>query len=175
MTRELLNRSGTIELPKGHMLLSEGETCKHIYHIERGQLRTFYDKNGKEININFSFEGHYVTNLKSFLYAAPSAYYIQTAEPTILRKIAKGELTSMYQRSEEAETFSRQLLQRLLIREEEHSTLFKIYTASERYEYVARHYPKLLQRVSLSQLSSYLGISRETISRIRKNAFRYEI
>lgn len=171
--RDLVQGTQVEDLPKGHMLLKEGEICKSIYFIERGQLRTFYNKNGKDINTNFSFENHLVTNLKSFLNATPSAYFIQAAEPTAVRRIAKDELSSLYDQSEEIEAFGCLLLQRLLIRQEEHSNLFKIYNPSERYHYVVKYYPMLLQRVSLSQLSSYLGISRETISRIRKNSFAF--
>lgn len=171
--RELWKYSPVEELPKGFTLLKEGEICKYIYFIEQGQLRTFFNKNGKEININFSFENHFVTNLKSFFYAEPSIYYIQTGEPTFLRKVSKEQLLSLYHESAKIEAFSRHLMQRQLIRQEEHTNLFKIYTPSERYHYVAKHHPILLQRVSLSQLSSYLGISRETISRIRKNNFTW--
>ncbi|SDF57689.1 cyclic nucleotide-binding domain-containing protein [Chitinophaga filiformis] len=53
-------------------------------------------------------------------------------------------------------------------RQEEFSTLFKLYSASDRLEYIEQHHPHILQRVSLTQLSSFLGVARETLSRIRK-------
>jgi hypothetical protein len=55
----------------------------------------------------------------------------------------------------------------MLLASEAHSDLFKIYTPTERYRYIEKNNPKLLQRISLSQMASYLGIARETLSRIR--------
>jgi CRP-like cAMP-binding protein len=156
------------ELSKGQILLKEGQICRNIYFIESGQLRTYHVKNGKEINLNFSFENNFVTNLKSFLSVLPSEYFIKASEPTLVWKFNKEQLLLLYRQSCELETFGRRLLERLLIKQVDHSNLFKLYTPSERYHYVAKYYPNLLQRVSLSQLASYLGISRETISRIRK-------
>lgn len=170
---ELLKRSEAEEIPKGSYLVKEGQACKYIFYIEQGQLRTLYHKNGKDININFSFENDFVTDLKSFIYNIPSMYYIMASESAVIRRFTKDQLLSLHHQSREIEAFSRHLLQKLLITQEEHSNLFKIYTPSERYHYVAKYYPKLLQRVSLSQLSSYLGISRETISRIRRNTYTF--
>lgn len=156
------------ELYKGQVLLREGQVCRNIYFIESGQLRTFFVKDGKEININFSFEDSFITNLKSFLTGEPSWFYIQASETTVAWKLNKEQLLSLYRQSCEIESFVRKLLEKMLVKQEDHSNLFKIYNSAERYEYVAKYYPQLLQRVSLSQLASYLGISRETISRIRK-------
>ena len=155
-------------LPKGKILVREGEICRHIYFIEQGHLRTFYTKNGKDINVNFTFEKQFAANLKSFLYTLPSEYYIRAGETTVVRCIDREQLQAVLLDAGEQGSLSHHLM-RLLIRQEEHANIFKIYTPSERYHYVATNYPKLLQRVSLSQLSSYLGISRETISRIRRN------
>ena len=158
-------------LHKGKTLLKEGQVCRNIYFIEHGQLRTFYNKNGREINVNFSFENNFTTNLKSFLTATPSDYYIKANEPTTVWIFNKDHLEYLYGKSCEIESFGRKLLEKLLIKNVEHGNLFKIYTPAERYHYIEKYYPELLQRVSLSQLSSYLGISRETISRIRRSTF----
>jgi len=159
-----------IKFPKGKILLAEGKICKQVYFIHSGHLRAYYIRNGKELNVNFFFEGEYVTNLKSYYNGMPSEYNISASEPTIVRVYEKEEICNWAKRFPNAESQTRRLFQQLLIRQEEHSNLFKIYTPSERYHYIAKYYPSILQRVPLSQISSYLGISRETISRIRRNA-----
>jgi CRP-like cAMP-binding protein len=164
----LRDNSQVQELSKGEFLLKEGQVCRNIYFIEKGQLRTYHIKNGREININFSFENNFVTNLKSFLSHDPSWCYIKANEVTVVWKFNHEQLLSLYRQSCEIESFGRKLLERLLIKQEEHSNLFKLYNPSERYHYMAKYHPRLLQRVSLTQLASYLGISRETVSRIRK-------
>lgn len=173
-SRELLFETVHVEkLYRGQTLLKEGQICRNIYFIESGQLRTFYNKNGKEININFWFENNFATNLKSLMTEAPSDFYITANEPTTVWKFNKDQLLYLYSQSCEIESFGRKVMEQLLIKQVEHSNLFKIYTPAERYHYVEKYYPELLQRVSLSQLSSYLGISRETISRIRKRTFPF--
>jgi CRP-like cAMP-binding protein len=157
------------KLARGQILLNEGQLCRYIYFIEHGLLRTYHIKNGREINLNFSFEDSFVTNLKSFLAERPSEYCISASEPTSVWKFSHEQLQYLYRQSGELESFGRKLMERLLIRQEDHSNLFKLYNPAERYHYIVKYYPNLLQRVSLSQLASYLGISRETISRIRKD------
>lgn len=162
------------QLTKGQFLLKEGQVCKHIYYLENGYLRTFCNKDGKEINTDFSFENSFVTNLKSLRTELPSDCYIQAGEATIVWEFGKEDLLNLYTQSSEIESFGRKLLEQLLIAQEEHTHLFKLYTPTERYHHVAKHHPQLLQRISLSQLSSYLGIARETLSRIRKTGKSYE-
>lgn len=156
-------------LGKGRFVLQEGQVCQTVYYIEKGYLRTFFAKEGKEINTRFSFENEFVTDLKSLRLATPSDYCIQTGEETVVWEFTKEKLLNLYRQSTEIESFGRNLLEQMLIDQEEHGNLFKIYSPTERYQYVVRHYPHLLQRISLSQLASYLGIARETLSRIRKN------
>jgi len=156
-------------LRKGQILLKEGQQCRYIYFIENGLLRTYYIKNGREISLNFAFEDSFVSNLKSFLSERSSEYNISASEDTAVWKFSREQLLDLYRQSGELESFGRKLMERLLIRQEEHSNLFKLYNPAERYHYIAKYFPQMLQRVSLSQLASYLGISRETISRIRKD------
>ncbi len=158
-----------IKLGRGEDVLEEGHVARHIYFVESGYLRCFYNKDGKEINLQFVLENTFMTNLKSLRTGAPSEYTVQAGEATKLWKFDKEDLLRLYAQSPEIESFGRRLLEALLIAQEEHGNLFKLHTPLERYHYLSRNQPELLQRVSLSQLSSYLGIARETLSRIRKH------
>jgi CRP-like cAMP-binding protein len=155
-------------LARGKNILEAGQVCRHIYLVEKGYLRCFYNKDGKEINLQFALENTFITDLKSLRGGLPTEYTIQAGEPASLWVFGKEDLLSLYQVSPEIESFGRRLLEELLMRQEEHSRLFTLHTPLERYQYLARNHAGLLQRVSLSQLSSYLGIARETLSRIRK-------
>lgn len=153
---------------KGSNILNEGQVCTHIYLVEQGYLRSYYNRDGNEINNGFSFEHSFTTNLKSLRTGTASELCIQAAERGVVREFGKQELLALYAQSPEIESFGRILLEHLLIEQEEQATLFRLYSPAERYQYLVAHRPQMLQRVSLSQLSSYLGISRETLSRIRK-------
>ena len=112
---------------------------------------------------------NFTTNLKSLRTAEPSENTIQAGDNSIVYEFDKDKLLELYKVSAEIESFGRKLLEHLLIAQEEHLNLFKLYTPTERYQYLQKNKPDILQRVSLSQLSSYLGVARETLSRIRKN------
>lgn len=156
------------QFTKGEIILKQGQICKTIMFVEKGYLRTFIDKDGTEINTNFTFEGNFTTNLKSLRSASSADNSIQAAENTTIYEFDKDKLLELYNVSAEIESFGRKLLEQLLIAQEEHTNLFKIYSSTERYHYLQTNKPEILQRISLSQLSSYLGIARETLSRIRK-------
>ena len=157
------------EITKGQIILKKGQICKTVIFVEKGFLRTFIDKDGTEINIDFTFEGNFTTNLKSLRSSFPSDTSIQAGETTTIYEFDRDKLLELYNGSAEIESFGRKLLEQLLIAQEEHNNLFKIYSPAERYRYLQNSKPEMLQRISLSQLASYLGIARETLSRIRKN------
>jgi CRP-like cAMP-binding protein len=166
---QLFQATSLRQLQKGEIVLKEGQTCSTILFVEKGYLRSFIDKDGIEINTDFIFEGNFTTNLKSLRSSTPSDTTIQAGEPTTIYEFDKEKLLELYKVSPEIESFGRKLLEQLLIAQEEHSSLFKIYSPTERYQYLRNTKPEMLQRISLSQLASYLGIARETLSRIRKN------
>jgi len=157
----------TIE--KGETLLKQGQICHTIFFVESGYLRVFIEKDATEINTDFIFENNFVTNLKSLRQSIPSETTIQAGESALVYEFNKDKLMILYKDSPEIESFGRKLLEQLLIASEEHSNLFKIFSPTERYKYLQANKPQLLQRISLSHIASYLGIARETLSRIRKS------
>lgn len=156
------------ELLKGEIVLNEGVICNTIFFVENGYLRTYFNKDGTEINSDFTFEGNFTTNLKSLHSSMPSDKVIQAGQASTVYEFDRNKLLAIYEGSPEIESFGRKLLEELLMAQEEHSNLFKIFSATERYHYISKHNPELLQRISLSQLASYLGLTRETLSRIRR-------
>lgn len=155
------------ELKKGEIILQQGQVCRSMYFVKSGYLRTWYNKDGVPINTNFTFEGGFTSILKSFKSRTPSEYTIEAGENAVVSvlewdKIREGAIDRPYIAS-----FMRRIALRLLLAAEEHGELFKIYTPAERYHFIEKNNPRLLQRVSLSQLASYLGVTRETLSRIR--------
>lgn len=166
---KLFEATSKRQLSKDEIILKQGQICKNIVFVEKGYLRTIIDKHGININTDFTFENNFTTNLKSLRSSIPSDTTIQAGEPTTIYEFDKDKLLELYKISPEIESFGRKLLEQLLIAQEEHTNLFKIYSPSERYQYLQTNKPDILQRINLSQLASYLCIARETLSRIRKN------
>ncbi|WP_428327825.1 Crp/Fnr family transcriptional regulator [Mucilaginibacter sp.] len=154
-------------LKRGELLLKEGEVCREIYLVKSGYLRTYYNKEGELINLNFAFEGDFTTNLQSIRSKQKSDFTIEAGEDSLVWIFNLDKINERFNANPQVISFIRRLAIYILLASEEHSTLFKLYTPTERYRYIEKSKPQLLQRISLSQLASYLGVARETLSRIR--------
>ncbi len=153
---------------KGDRLLTEGEICKSIFFVSSGQCKAFYNQDGKEINAAFYFENDFATNTKSLTSGTKSGFEIKACENLKAIKFDKTGLLNAYNKSKEIETLGRKILEIMVFKQEEHSNSFKLFTPKQRFENLILTQPEFLQRVSLTQTASYLGMSRETLSRFRK-------
>jgi len=96
-----------IEMPKGSFLISEGKTCNHVYFLEKGCLRGFYNLDGKEISYWFAFENNFVTSFFSFIGRKPCVEYIQLIEDCTLWAITYGDLQQLYNKHPDIERLGR--------------------------------------------------------------------
>lgn len=156
-----------LNVNKGAYLLKENEVCNSVFFISSGYCKSFYNKDGKEINTAFYFENDLFTNITSLQNGEKSKYAIKAGENSTVIRFDKLLLLDAYKKSQEIESFGRKILELIVKKQEEHLDTFKLLTPAERYENLVLKQPGILQRVSLTQISSYLGISRETLSRIR--------
>jgi CRP-like cAMP-binding protein len=156
-----------ITLGKNEFLLQEGKVCRQLYFLEKGALRGFYNLDGKEITHWFGFENDFVTSFHSFITQEPAVENIQLLEGCILWGISKETLTNLFNRHHEIERLMRIAYEKYYIRLEERFVNAQFKTASERYQDLLQQTPHILERVALGCIASYLGISQETLSRIR--------
>lgn len=167
-SRDLLLACGrSVAVSKDEWVLREGQVARGIYYIETGLIRSVRIEDGREINLDFSLEGEFVTHLRSLRSTAAADYGLQALEAGSLVELPAAALRELYRLSAEVESFGRELVEEMLMRQEKQAHLFRLQSPAERYGSVAGSLPGLLQRVSLTNLASYLGISRETLSRIR--------
>lgn len=152
---------------KNEPLLKEGKICNAIYFISSGLCKACYNLDGKEINTAFYFENDFATNIRSLRTSSKSAYTIKALEKTNTVVIDKTKLLAAYKQSHQIETFGRMVLELVTVKQEEHADSFKLLTPKQRFDALVAQHPDFLQRVSLTQTASYLGISRETLSRFR--------
>lgn len=156
-----------IALPKNKYLVSQGDICRHLYFLEQGAVRGFYNLDGKEITHWFGFENDFVTSFHSFITHEAAVENIQLMEGSILWRIAKETLTELCNSHHEIERLLRIAYEKYYIRLEERFVNAQFKTASERYENLMQQTPHIIERVPLGCVASYLGISQETLSRIR--------
>jgi CRP/FNR family transcriptional regulator, anaerobic regulatory protein len=178
----ILNRFGTIgekvkielsdkvvrkNLLKGELLLEQGSICRYLYILENGFARGYYFREGKYITSWFAFANDVVSSMYSFVSQKPSYENIEILEDSILYCISYEQLQDLYQKFPEFNLIGRLLTEKYYIALEERILSLQSQSAQERYKNLLKSKPQLLQHASLGQIASYLGVSPETLSRIR--------
>lgn len=164
-----------IEYRKGDEIIRYGKHCQSLFLIEKGFCRSYNIQDGSAINLEFFFEHETVTNKNSYLFHTPSNFTVVACEPMIVYKIDKTDLLNATRLCPEIEIAGKKRLELIVAKQEKQLQLFRILTAKERYDFLEKTTPELLQRVSISQLASYLGVKRETLSRIRNKRMKPDI
>lgn len=151
------------------LFLEAGKVQKEIGFISKGLVRSFYtDNDGNEITVGFYDEGNYATHYPSFIMQKPSSYTIQCLEPAFIVCLSFKDIQSIYGAIPVFERYGRLVAEEILKRQQNRIESFIFQTAEERYLTFMDNSPELFNRVSLSQLCSYLGIERQTLTRIRQ-------
>ncbi|RXK85678.1 Crp/Fnr family transcriptional regulator [Filimonas effusa] len=156
-----------IVLPKNEFLVTEGKICRRMYFLQQGCLRGCYNLDGKEITHWFGFENDFVTSFHSFITQEPAVENIQLMEGSVLWAISKEALTALFNKHHDIERLVRIAYEKYYIRLEERYVNAQFKTATERYENLLLERPHIIERAPLGYIASYLGISQETLSRIR--------
>ncbi len=163
----LNNCFSKIEIEKNNFIIKEQSICRHLYFLEAGCVRGYYKADGKEVTHWFGFENDFVTSFHSFITNQPAVENIQAVEDSLLWAITADDLKKLFNQFHEIERIVRLSYEKYYIRLEERYVNAQFKTASELYEDLIQSSPHILQRMPLGFVASYLGISQETLSRIR--------
>lgn len=163
----LMSSLKKVEVSKNDFLISEGKVCRNLFFLEQGAVRGFYNIDGKEVTHWFGFENDFVTSFHSFITEESSVEYVQAIEDVTLWYISKKDLTDLFDQYPEIERLVRMAYEKYYIRLEERYVNAQFKTAKQRYDGLIETSPNILQRASLGYIASFLGISQETLSRIR--------
>jgi CRP-like cAMP-binding protein len=155
------------KLAKGKFLLRQGEVCNHYYYIHKGVLRSFLKFGKKEITIWINPENEITTSIRSMNGSRPSDEYIQALEDCDLVVIPFDAMEALYDRFPEMNMVGRKLLQEYYAASEERVYICRIPDARSRYQHFIDTRPELVNRTPLKYVASYLGITLETLSRLR--------
>ncbi len=157
------------KLRKKQYLLQEDEVCKSYAFIEKGALRAYtVDNSGNEHIIQFGIEGWIVSDLYSFLTGEPATYNIDALEDAELVLISKTAHEELLQKLPKYETFTRLNITGAYIAMQKRLTSIISSPLEERYTNFTKAYPEIVQRVPQHMIASYMGLTPETLSRIRK-------
>jgi CRP-like cAMP-binding protein len=174
ITDEEFNYSKTLFLPKKlhkrQYLLQEGDVCKYQAFVEKGMLRSYIiDEKGTEHILQFASEGWWIADLSSYLTGESSLFNMEALEDSELLLISKSSWDNLMEAIPKFEHYFRIIIQNHLIATQKRLIQSHTETAEEKYLKFTQTYTGCLQRVSQRMIASYPGISRETLSRLRKN------
>lgn len=165
----ILSSFESASVKKKKDLLVAGDTCKYIYFITKGCLRSFYiDSKGVEHIYQIRMDNNWISDLESFFTQKPSKYNIEAIEDTQMLRIPFERMEQLYTEVPKLERYFRILFQKAYINALKRLNATMWETAMDRYNNMLKEHPDMFQRVPLAYIASYLGITPESLSRIRK-------
>ena len=159
--------SGTAK--KGAVLVATGVVCDQLYVLQKGIVKQYrYKEDGTEHITWFNFENDLVTAYTSFVTQTSSKEEVKVIEDCEYIQISRERCYHLAEKYHAVETFFREMLEIYFIQLDERLFFLQAFSAKQKYQYILQHMPHFIQRLPQKELSSFLGITRETLSRIRK-------
>lgn len=156
-------------LKKGDYFIEQGKVCRHAAFIIEGSLRTYYlNENGDETTSCFCTENNFTTSYKSFILQEPSNLSLQAMEDTQLLTIDYENLQKLYAKSTAWQAIGRMVAEKEYLVMEQYASVLNNASAKEKYLRLLKEQPVVLKKAKVEDIASYLGVTRRTLSRIRK-------
>lgn len=156
-----------VKYGKGEMILEEGEICRGISYIEKGLVRQFYNKNGKEVTEHLGVDHTIFMCIESLFKEEPTRLQVEALESTLVYILPKAKLEAAAIRNVNIQMLYRKILEESLILSQIHADLMRFETAPNKYKRMCELSPQVVLRAPLTYIASYLQMTPETLSRIR--------
>lgn len=170
--QELIAVSTPKHLAANEVIIEEGKTVQRAYFIVKGSMRAFYIKEGREVTDWFAFENEFISGINSYFESIPSRHSIQTIEETICIEISKANVEELIAKYPEFMFLMNKVLEHTVLKLQRRIFSLQFASAYQRYNDLLEQFPEINQRVALKHIASYLGITLETLSRIRNPNYR---
>lgn len=171
MTHDELDTLESILVPrkyaKGETILSEGEVCEDINYIDKGLIRQYYYKNGKELTEHIGADGEIFMCIESLFKEEKTHLEVEALEPTIVYSLPKRRLEQVALHNVNIQILYRKILEESLIISQIHADLVRFESAQNRYQRLCKMKPQVVLRAPLVYIASYLQMTPETLSRVR--------
>ena len=156
------------EFPKKHILLKTGQIENYLSFIEKGVLRFYIPNEENDRTFAFAFDNSFVSAYDSFLTRTPSAYHVETLSKTTLWQLTYNDLQSIYRDTSIGNKIGRMASEDLFLKKSGRELSLLNDTAEQRYLNLFTEQPKLIEQIPLKYIASYIGITPQALSRIRK-------
>ncbi|WP_264522953.1 Crp/Fnr family transcriptional regulator [Flavobacterium sp. N502536] len=169
---DLKKGSKILTLDKDTILVKEGQFADKLYFIINGSARAYYTKNGKDITDWFAFEGDFVSAIDSFFRGGSTIYNIELLEPTTLLQISRETVLALSDKHHCFEKLGGIAVTKTMLKLRERVVSIQFESALQKYKSLLDTRPDIIQRVQLTHIASYIGVTLETLSRIRNPKYR---
>ena len=156
-----------VQIHKGTLLVTTGEHCDHLYFVSKGVLRGYVKQENKDITTWITAENELVTSISSYYQQIPSIENIEALEDCILVSIHRNDMQYLYDHFPEVNIMVRILLEKYYQDAEERAYICRLTDATAKYHRFINTKSQLLNRIPLKFVASFLGMTLETLSRIR--------
>ncbi len=160
---------------KDQYVVQQGDVCKHVNFIIKGCTKAYYlDNDGQEHVVMFSVENWWASDMGSFITQTPADYNVQCIENTSLIQLEYAIIEDLYEEIPKLERFFRKITERALVASQKRIVRNFSKTAKERYLIFKESYPEIEQRIPQYMIASYLGITKEFLSKIKSQILKTE-
>lgn len=156
-----------VRISRGTLLVTSGQYCNHLYFVSKGVLRGYVKQDKKDITTWITAENELVTSISSYYQSIPSIENIEALEECILVSIHRNDMQFLYDTYPEVNTMVRILLEKYYQDAEERAYISRLTDAGAKYKRFINTKSHLLNRIPLKFVASFLGMTLETLSRIR--------
>ncbi|SRR5690554_6236626 len=159
------------EFSKKHILLKRGQIENNLSFVETGIIRFYIPKEENDLTFAFAFNNSFVSGYNSFLTRTPSIYEIETLTKTTLWQLTYDDLQVIYNKTKIGNAIGRQASEELFLKKSQRELSLLNETAEQRYLNLFAEQPKLIKEIPLKYIASYIGITPQALSRIRKRIY----
>ncbi len=164
---ELKINSKILTLDKETILVKEGQYADKTYFVASGCIRAYYLKDGKDVTDWFAFENDFINSINSYFQNIPSPHYIEVLEPCILLEIPRDTANRLSKDFIEFERLEKTVITKTMLQLQQRIVSMQFENAQQKYQNLLKARPDITERVQLTHIASFLGITLETLSRIR--------
>lgn len=157
-----------LNVKKNTTLLQVGQVENYLSFISKGIVRLYIPQVTSDLTFGFLFENEFVTGYDSFLSQKPSKYKVETLTESVLWRISKNDLEEVYNKTKNGNVIGRKMAEKMFLIKSDREISLLSKTAEERYLNLFTERPKLLQQIPLKYVASYIGVTPQALSRIRK-------
>ncbi|WP_439490624.1 Crp/Fnr family transcriptional regulator [Algoriphagus sp.] len=165
--QDLIANAKLSTFKRGEVVVREGQYSEKAYLLVEGCARAYYLKDGKDISDWFAFENQFMASIVSFFSDKPSPHYVEFVEDSVAYEFSKATFDSLSHKHHDFERFISKVVTVTMLGLCERLYTIQFNRAEDRFKHLISIYPDITNRIPLTHIASYLGITLETLSRIR--------